>query len=80
VENYNQGKQSQLLLSIDHFNQMHPQRRNPVTPKTTLLVDDDTDNIRVAKADGYRTMVYVRGSSILQSILERAKETEGTVP
>ena len=71
MENYDQGKQSQLLLSINHFNQMHEQRSNPITPRTTLLVDDDVDNIRVATADGYNTIQYTPGSSIYQAELAR---------
>ena len=71
VDNYDQGKQSQLLLSMNHFNQMHAQRSNPITPKTTLLVDDDADNIRVATADGYNTIQYTPGTSIYRAEVAR---------
>jgi hypothetical protein len=64
VDHFDQGKQSQLLLSMNHYNQMHNQRSNPITPATTLLVDDDADNIRVARADGFNTMLYQPGREI----------------
>ena len=29
-----------------------------IQPATTLLIDDDEDNIKVAHADGYQTLLY----------------------
>jgi hypothetical protein len=58
VDHYDLGKQSQLLLSINYYNQQHAQRSNAITPETTLLVDDDGENIRVAQADNYCTLNY----------------------
>ncbi|GKY97640.1 hypothetical protein MPSEU_000722400 [Mayamaea pseudoterrestris] len=69
-----EGKQSQLLLSMNHFNQIRSQRSNPITPANTLLVDDDSDNIQAAKADGYNTMHFRPGSSIFTLNMARAAE------
>lgn len=66
VANFDKGKQSQLLLSMNHFNKEQSQRINPITPDTTLLIDDDRENIRVAEADGYKTIYYRPGSSMYQ--------------
>lgn len=72
VAGYERGKQSQLYRSIQYANQAHEPAQNadhPEVPLTTilntLLVDDDPANIEVAIADGYRTMQYVPGQSLL---------------
>lgn len=61
VDGYMDGKQSQLYLAMEYFNQ----KRNATTsnnvgiaPNNTVLVDDDYDNIVTARMNGYRTIHY----------------------
>jgi hypothetical protein len=60
VKGYSKGKQSQLLLAMKHFNDIESKKKGIViiTPRSTTLIDDDEDNIRIAQRDGYRTILY----------------------
>lgn len=66
VPGYTSGKQSQLLLSIREAQQAAAAAA--VTLSTTMLVDDDPRNVKVANADGYRTIHYVPGRSLLYHV------------
>jgi FMN phosphatase YigB (HAD superfamily) len=61
VKGYSKGKQSQLFLAMDRFNiQQAPSRgrATPITPRRTVLIDDDPENINVAIIDGYKTIQF----------------------
>jgi hypothetical protein len=59
VKGYSKGKQSQLLLAMNHFNAIESERKGfVITSRSTALIDDDKDNIRIAHRDGYRTILY----------------------
>jgi len=55
VENHSKGKRSQLWMAVNHFGQLNP---SPIHRSRTLLIDDDPRNIRIAREDGYRTILY----------------------
>lgn len=64
VENHEEGKQSQLLLAMNFFNEQE-MRRSPelpssqgISPATMVLIDDDGLNIEIARRDGYHTLHY----------------------
>jgi 6-phosphogluconolactonase/glucosamine-6-phosphate isomerase/deaminase len=64
VEGYSKGKQSQLLLAMNSFNDQEQVKSNgrarePIIPSATILIDDDTDNIEVALEDGYKTFAFL---------------------
>ena len=64
VEKHDEGKQSQLLLAMNFFNEQEmrtsPQLRSndSITPARTVLIDDDVLNIEIARRDGYQTLQY----------------------
>jgi hypothetical protein len=61
VKGYSKGKQSQLLLAREHLNKQQAPSRGraaPITPRFTVLVDDDPENIDVALKDGYKTIQF----------------------
>ena len=61
VKGYSKGKQSQLFLAMDLYNKQQAPSRGrtaPITPPRTVLIDDDPENINVAKRDGYKTIQF----------------------
>jgi hypothetical protein len=61
VKGYSKGKQSQLFLASESFNKQQAPSRGraaPITPRFTVLVDDDPENIDVALKDGYKTIQF----------------------
>jgi hypothetical protein len=72
VPEFESGKQSQLMLSIQHFaqeaggggggevesNGEADSSELSLDPSHTLLVDDDARNIQVARSDGYATLHF----------------------
>lgn len=59
LEGYERGKQSQLISAIRFFNDKAGSGQQPFDAATTVLVDDDLRNIKVARKDGYRTIPYI---------------------
>jgi hypothetical protein len=66
VKGYSEGKQSQLFLAMQHYNDDQKEKKSQPTettiiiaPSSTLLIDDDVDNIKVARNDGYQTLLYL---------------------
>ena len=62
VAPYWHGKQSQLVLARQYFDNHRRQQKNGETallsPYEVVLVDDDERNIAIAQKDGYRTIWY----------------------
>jgi hypothetical protein len=54
VEGLTEGKQSQLSLCMRYYEQSVKDLRK----EATLLIDDDPDNIKVAREDGYKAIQY----------------------
>jgi hypothetical protein len=59
VKGHSKGKQSQLLLAMQHYNARKNSQTEEITPSNTLLIDDDANNIKVARKDGYQTLLYL---------------------
>ncbi|CAB9526078.1 expressed unknown protein [Seminavis robusta] len=66
VKGHSKGKQSQLKLAMQYYNNQQQQKdkdkdnnKDPITPASTLLIDDDANNIKVARKDGYQAVLYM---------------------
>jgi hypothetical protein len=72
VNNYGEGKQSQLYLALQFYNENGLlQGERKIEPLNTLLVDDDSRNIKIAKHDGYCTIEYTPGSSLFDAKISK---------
>lgn len=64
------GKRNQLRKSVDYFHE-HTTALVGVGPSATVLIDDDTDNIRMARNDGYYTIAYTPGRRLVDEKLSK---------
>ena len=87
MQNYEEGKQSQLIHAIQFFHSLGGRNGNNDNMKDknhmklessknqsldlvhVVLIDDDYDNIRIAKKDGYRTIHYDPTNDNINSLL-----------
>ncbi|CAB9515557.1 expressed unknown protein [Seminavis robusta] len=57
LDGLDEGKQSQLAAAMEHFSE-HRLGDGTIAASGVVLIDDDEDNIRVAKEDGFQVILF----------------------
>lgn len=67
-----EGKQSHMASAVEEFHHMHPEMGVHITKNTTLLIDDDANNIRFSLRDGVRAIWLdpSNSSRLLQDLVD----------
>jgi hypothetical protein len=78
IRGLGKGKQSQLKHALDFYNNNNKEAATQrttdnirVTISSTVLIDDDPNNIRVAHRDGYYTVLYRPDQSDIDLTLQK---------